>query len=240
MIHPLTHIPTWHTASAQGPRSVNADAVGAYGDPGQTVFALADGVGDDHTAARAARIACAAAVRTPPGEGPIAALLAAQRAVRADPAAGDCVLVVALPFAGGYRIGWVGDVRAYAWTGSTLRPLTKDHTLAEYFRDRGEEVVPRMEHIVTTSVRTAEATAFGRAEVRGLAGLLLTSDGVHKNLSLAAMAELVRRAGNSAQSLVDSALAVGGTDNATALLAELPPSPGPEPATEAFTSPVAA
>ncbi|KAA9153617.1 serine/threonine protein phosphatase [Amycolatopsis acidicola] len=222
MLHPLTQTPTWHTASAQGPRLVNADAVGAYADPAtqQVVFALADGVGDDQFAARAARLAAAAAVRTPAAEGPIAALLAAQRALRADPTAGDCVLVVALPFAEGYRIGWVGDVRAYAWTGSTLRQLTKDHTLAEYFRDRGEEVVPRMEHIVTTSVRTAEATAFGRAEVHGAAGLLLTSDGVHKNLSPAAMAELLRHPANAAQSLVDSALAAGGTDNATAMLVE--------------------
>jgi serine/threonine protein phosphatase PrpC len=226
MLHPLICTPTWHSASAQGPRSVNADAASAYADTtGQTAFALADGVGDDHTAARAAGIATAAAARSRIEDGPAAALLAAQDAVRADATAGDCVLVVALPFAGGYRIGWVGDVRAYAWNGDTLRQLTTDHTLAQYFRDRGQPTQPRMEHIVTTSVRTARSGEFGRAEVRAPAGLLLTSDGVHKVLTLAAMAELLRSPQNAAAALVGAALAAGGTDNATATLVECDPLP---------------
>jgi serine/threonine protein phosphatase PrpC len=208
MLHPLTRTPTWHSASAQGPRSVNADAVSSYAEPpGQMAFALADGVGDDFAAARAARIAAAAAARSRTEEGPIAALLAAQEAVRADPAAGDCVLVVALPFPGGYHIGWVGDVRAYAWNGDSLRQLTTDHTLAQYFRDRGEPTLPRMEHIVTTSVRTARPAEFGHTEVHGPAGLLLTSDGVHKTLTVAAMSELLRRPQNAAGALVEAALA---------------------------------
>jgi PPM family protein phosphatase len=218
-------ITDWQTASAQGPRTVNADATDAYLDPatGQTVFALADGVGDTPGAARAARLAAAAAVRGPAAEGPVGALLAAQRAVRADLAAGDCVLVVATPSNGGYLLGWVGDARAYAWTGDGLAQLTKDHTLAQYFRDHGTAPEPRMEHIVTTSVRTAGATEFGRAEVRSAAGLLLTSDGVHKTLTTAAMAELLRRPANSATALTEAAVAAGATDNATALFAELAP-----------------
>lgn len=225
MLHPLTTIPVWQTASAQGPRAVNADAVGAYADPvtQEVVFALADGVGDAPGAANAARLAAAAAVRTTAAEGPVAALLAAQKAVLADPGAGDCVLVVALPFDGGYRIGWVGDVRAYAWSGGGLRQLTTDHTLAQYFRDHGQAPAPHMEHVVTTSVRTAGATEYGRTEVQSPAGLLLTSDGVHKTLSLATMAELLRHPANSATALTDAAIAAGGSDNATAMFVECPP-----------------
>ncbi|HVW45239.1 MAG TPA: protein phosphatase 2C domain-containing protein [Amycolatopsis sp.] len=226
MITPRTSV-TWHSASARGLRSVNADAAGVLGEP--AVFALADGVGDSPAAARAARIAVSAAVHA--SEGPVDALLAAQDAVRGDASAGDCVLVVATPSGDGFRIGWVGDVRAYAWDGGSLRQLTHDHTLAQYFRDHGVAAAPHTEHLVTTSVRTAGATEFGRAEVHLPAGLLLTSDGVHKHLSLAAMAELLRRPGNSAQALVDAALAAGGTDNATALLAEWSL---PDAATEAF------
>ena len=227
MIHSLTHA-AWHSASARGPRSVNADAAGAYGEP--AVFALADGVGDSAAAAEAARLAVSAAVRTTAS--PVDALLVAQGAVRSA-STGDCVLVVASPAASGYRIGWVGDVRAYAWDGATLRQLTRDHTLAQYFRDRGQPAALHLEHLVTTSVRTAGATEFGRAAVHRPAGLLLTSDGVHKRLPLAAMSELLRRPGNSAQALIDAALAAGGTDNATALLVECP-APPLDATTEAF------
>jgi protein phosphatase len=217
--------PVWQTASAQGPRLINADAAAAYTDPGtqQVVFALADGVGDAPGAACAARLAVSAAVRAPAADGPVPALLAAQEAVRADPSAGDCVLVVAMPFDGGYRLAWVGDVRAYAWTGGALTQLTRDHTVAQYFRDHGQAPAAHMEHLVTTSVRTAGATEFGRAEVRSPAGLLFTSDGVHKTLSLATMAELLRQPANSAAALTGAAIAAGGSDNATALFAECPP-----------------
>ncbi|SFK32254.1 protein phosphatase [Amycolatopsis sacchari] len=218
-----TSAPVWHTASVRGPRTVNADAVAAGTDPatGFAVFALADGVGDAEDAAHAARIAVAAATRSPLSSGPAAALLAARDAVRARDA-GDCVLVVAQAGERGYRIAWVGDVRAYAWDGTRLRQLTHDHTLAQYFRDRGQVPTPRMEHLVTTSVRTAGEAEYGHAELTGPAGLLLTSDGVHKTLDLATMAELLRQPANSAPALTAAALAAGGTDNATALFVEYP------------------
>ncbi|WP_103348729.1 PP2C family serine/threonine-protein phosphatase [Amycolatopsis sp. CA-128772] len=213
--------PRWHTASAQGPRSLNADAVGAYaaaGGPG-IAFALADGVGDEPAAAQAARIAAAAAARTDVHKGPIEAVLAAQRAVR-EQTTGDAVLVVAMPAGhGGYRIAWVGDARAYAWDGTALGLLTTDHILAEYFRARHQPVTPRMEHVVTTSVRTAEAHEIGTAETTGT-GLLLTSDGVHKPLTGTGIRAVLARPGAGAAELVEAALARGGSDNATALYVE--------------------
>ncbi len=212
--------PRWHTASAQGPRSSNADAVGAYaaaGGPG-IVFALADGVGDDPAAAQAARTAAAAAARTPVHKGPIAAVLAAQEAVLGLPS-GDSVLVVAMPFEGGYRIAWVGDARAYSWDGTALRRLTTDHTLAEYFRARHQPTTPSMEHMVTTSVRTAKRLEIGTAEVAG-SGLLLTSDGVHKTVSLPRMCEILAEPGRGAAGLVETAISQGGSDNATAVLVD--------------------
>src|SRR5262245_45843332 len=131
--------PAWRTASHQGGREINADAVATANG----IVALADGIGDDLTAAHAALLATTAAVGVPAVAGPAAALSAAHEAVTA----GDCVLVVAQPFGGGYRVGWVGDARAYAWDGTELRQLTKDHTLAQYFRDHGEDTTPRMEHL---------------------------------------------------------------------------------------------
>ncbi|TDV55169.1 PP2C family protein-serine/threonine phosphatase [Actinophytocola oryzae] len=219
----------WRTASRQGGRAVNADAVASCGG----TVALADGIGDDITAANAALLAANAAVGVPAAGGPASALAAAHEAVTA----GDCVLVVAQPFEGGYRIGWVGDVRAYAWDGTTLRRLTTDHTLAQYFRDHGEDVTPRMEHLVTTSVRTAPASRYGLTETSATS-LLLTSDGVHRYLTDEEMAALLREAPNPADALVRAAGEAGARDNATAAVLAGAPSPATPLPTRPF--PVAA
>jgi PPM family protein phosphatase len=206
----------WRTASHQGAREVNADAVATAGG----VVALADGIGDNSLGAHAALAATTAAVGVPAMAGPAAALAAAHDAV----VAGDCVLVVAQPFGGGYRVGWVGDARAYAWDGQELRQLTRDHTLAQYFRDHGEDVTPRMEHLVTASVHTAPANRYGITET-GATTLVLTSDGVHRTLTNEAMATILRHSSNPAEALVAAAHTAGARDNATAVVLTGAPSP---------------
>ncbi|WP_181773295.1 PP2C family protein-serine/threonine phosphatase [Amycolatopsis pittospori] len=225
-------LPHWHTASAQGPREHNADAVGAYAAAGGAgiVFALADGVGDHPGAARAARTAASAAARTPVDEGPVAAVLAAQRAVLDLGRTGDCVLVVAVQTGSGYGVAWVGDARAYAWDGYTVRQVTKDHTLAQYFRDHDQPVTPRMEHVVTTSVRTAGDHEIGTATI-STGGLLLTSDGVHKTLSGQTMLDILGMPDRAATELVRTAISLGGSDNATAIVVD---PPGADLTTEKF------
>lgn len=217
--------PAWRTASHQGTREVNADAVAAVNG----VVALADGIGDHLSSAHAALHATMAAATVPAMAGPEAALSAAHEAVTT----GDCVLVVAQPFRGGYRIGWVGDVRAYAWDGTELRQLTKDHTLAQYFRDLGEDVTPRMEHVVTTSVHTAPAHRYGTTETSAT-NLVLTTDGVHKTLTDEAMTTILRHASNPADALVKAAHMAGARDNATAVVL----TGAPSPATALPTSPL--
>ena len=212
---------TWQTAGFQGPRTTNADAVASRPDAsGGLVVALADGVGDHLGAARAALLAATAAVAAPTADGPAAALLAARGAVEADPAAGDCVLVVAQPFGLGYRLAWVGDVRAYAWDGRTLFQLTTDHTLAQYLRDRGTTPTPAMEHQVLTSVRTAAAAEFGLASLTIPTRLLLTSDGVHKTLPHDTMTDIVRSSPDPAGALIAAARAAGTRDNTTAIVVD--------------------
>ncbi|WP_235926030.1 PP2C family protein-serine/threonine phosphatase, partial [Actinokineospora pegani] len=166
---------------------------------------------------RAARVAAAAAVRA--GGGAVGAVLAAQAEVLAT-TTGDCVLVVAVPEGDGYDIAWVGDARAWAWTATGLRQLTTDHTVAQHFRDRGTPTTPRMEHIVTTSVRTARRGQVGTARVAEPTMLVLTSDGVHKSLGESVMTRLLRYSTAPAAALVEAATAAGSTDNATALVVE--------------------
>src|SRR3569833_1540568 len=110
-------------------------------------------------------------------------------------------------------------VGAYAADGTTLGRLTTDHTLAEYFRARHQPVTPRMEHVVTTSVRTAGPEEIGTAET-SCVGLLLTSDGVHTPLTGSGLRAVLARPGTGAAELVEAALARGGSDNATAVYVE--------------------
>lgn len=213
--------PRWFEASDRGSRQVNADAVGAYTDPatGNTVYALADGIGDNERAARAATLAVDAAIHSSPALGPAAAILAAQEAIRKDPSASDCVLVVVMPDAeSGYQIAWVGDARAYSWTQEGIRQLTVDHTVAQYFRNRHQATTPRMEHMVTTSVSTTRPDEIGTAWAKSRSGLLLTSDGVHKTLPVKSLWSALREPDRAATSLVKSAISAGSTDNTTALV----------------------
>jgi protein phosphatase len=236
--------------SGRGLRLHNADATAIHHDPvtGQYAFVIADGIGDTEAAVHAARLAAGVAARavSPPSPtsavsqiGTVNALLAARAAVRAwtpdDPTglAGDAVLVVAtlLPphLGGGFSVAWAGDSRAYHWNGASLTQLTTDQTVAEYFRSRGQPAAPRMEHVVTNSVRLSTPETIGHMTTAGTRGrLVLTTDGVHGKLDHDALVEIISSAGDSsatAAQLVLSALHAGGTDNATALVVDPAPSP---------------
>jgi serine/threonine protein phosphatase PrpC len=215
---------TWDTASRQGERRFNADAVGAAKDStsGLVAFALADGIGDTMWAAEAARVASDVAVRTPSIAGPVEAVLAAQRALQSMHTGADCVLVVAMPSPEGYDIAWVGDVRAYGLNGTEFTQLSKDQTMAEYFRSHNSNPTPGMEHVVMNSLRTTRLDQIGYASVRGYSSLLLSSDGLHKAVAPETIQAVLAENGTTTLSrvstLVETAMVVGGHDNATACL----------------------
>lgn len=226
---------SWGTASRKGPRDHNADAVSVAHDATNDglVFALADGIGDTTAAGNAARLAVRVAATTPITAGPAGAVMAAQRALSGwranhrDEEMGDCVLLVAMPYADlageGYAIAWAGDCRAYRWDGSTLEQLTTDHTLAEYFRSRKQLVTPRMEHIVTTTARTSEpGTVAGVTAYSGHSRFLFSSDGLHKTLGNGRIRDILARDDMTptehAAALVDTANRYDSTDNATAIV----------------------
>jgi protein phosphatase len=90
-------------------------------------------------------------------------------------------------------------------------------------RAAGVAAAPRLEHVLTTSVRTARgATEIGLTAVPGPAALVLASDGVHRRLDPARLTGLVAHVPAPAlpRTLVDTARAAGTTDNATALVVE--------------------
>lgn len=232
--HPLpTVLPHWDQASERGPRQVNADATAVHTDPntGLTAYVVADGVGDDLVAARTATVAAELAARIAAVQGPVAGILAAQEVVRGSDGGGDCVLVVAVPGVGPTRTGcdvaWVGDCRAYHWNGRILEQITNDHTVAEYYRARGLETTPRMEHLVTTSVRTAAAERIGSTRTSiANSRLLLCTDGVHKLVDISKIRSVLDQPIpplGVASALVTAAHQLGGKDNATALVVDPAP-----------------
>ncbi|WP_405164069.1 serine/threonine protein phosphatase [Nocardia sp. NBC_01499] len=228
----------WESLSRRGSRSLNADAAAVAADPaaGRTAFVVADGVGDHLAAVRAARTAAEVAARVGAHSGAHAGILAAQSELLRQlpqPEADSVLVVAVLPSPGQpdgpCDIAWVGDCRAYRWNGRVLHQITIDHTVAEFWRSRGYGSAPRLDHIVTTSARTVRPADIGTATTGSSTGrLLLSTDGVHKRLDMATIKAILanqKSPANAADTLVDSALRAGGTDNTTALVADCRPLP---------------
>lgn len=219
--------------SRLGRRKINADAVATVTDTrlGRTAFVVADGVGDQLAAARAARIVARTAARVAVLHGAREGILAAQRELLRelpDSSADSVLVVIVLPASGQpdgpSDIAWVGDCRAYRWNGRVLHQITTDHTVAEYFRARGHEPMPGMGHLVTTSARTARPSDIGQAATGSSVGrILLCTDGVGKRLEMAEIKSILAQnmsTGRTVDALVESALNTGGTDNTTALVVD--------------------
>ncbi|MDD7940254.1 serine/threonine protein phosphatase [Actinomycetospora lutea] len=221
-------------ASRRGPRHHQADAAASYRSAaGRLAVAVVDGVGDSEAAGFAARLVADHAVRVAALEGrPDLAVLAAHDLLTStrDLVPGDAAAVVALaPGADDprWRLAWVGDCRALAWDGRALRTLTADHTVAAALRSRGLHVHPRLEHVLTVSVRTARPQEVGVVVVDDPGTLLLVSDGVHRSVAGWTLAAVLAGSGSAAEQaerIVGLAAAAGATDNATALV--LSPSAG--------------
>jgi len=217
--------PTTGSASDQGRRRFNADALAVWAHGSGLGVAVADGIGDTAAAYGAAHVAADTAARAAAGGSALDALLAARAAIVASK--GDAVLVVAALRAGGGEIAWVGDCRAYFFDGAGVRLLTADQTMAAAVRAAGVDTPPpRWEHVVTASVRSASADNAGRVPIPGGWGrLALVTDGVHRELSgeeIAAVLAYAHDPATAARELTDLALLAGGGDNASATVVEVP------------------
>jgi len=217
--------PSTGSASDQGRRRYNADALAVWAHGGGLGVAVADGIGDTAAAYGAAHVAAGTAARSAAEGGALDALLAARAAIVGGK--GDAVLVVAALRAGGGEIAWVGDCRAYFFDGAGVRLLTADQTMAAAVRAAGVDTPPpRWEHVVTASVRSASADNAGRVPIPGGWGrLALVTDGVHRELSgeeIAAVLAYAHDPATAARELTDLALLAGGGDNASATVVEVP------------------
>lgn len=127
-------------------------------------------------------------------------------------------------------IGHVGDSRAYLLHEDKLKQLTTDHTLAQALIDAGvanrdDPASRSMRHVLTAAVGSLGdhvVPQVQRIYLQGDDKLLLCSDGLTEMVEDSTIEQVLREAKSSqsaCQDLLDLALAGGGTDNVTVVLA---------------------
>jgi serine/threonine protein phosphatase PrpC len=224
----------------QGPRPRNEDYVGVHvGTPDQlmrfgAVAVIADGVGGAKGGRVAAELAVRGFIEGHLGQNEMLGVrhtsarsieainrwLHALGRTDADLEGLSCTLTGLVLRGRQAYVTHVGDTRLYRWRDERLVRLTLDHVLG-----------PGMRNVLTRAVGAGESVQIDYAveTTRVHDRYLLCSDGVHGPLSDRAIgAELAQRRSpqETAQTLVEAALAAGGGDNATALVLDvldLPP-----------------
>lgn len=127
-------------------------------------------------------------------------------------------------------IGHIGDSRAYLLRDGSFSQLTKDHTLAEAMIEAGvaepdEPAARSMRHVLTAalgSLGPKNKPEIQRMEVKPSDQLLLCTDGLTEMVddrTIASLLENADTADKACEDLVTVALAAGGLDNVTVVLA---------------------
>jgi protein phosphatase len=136
-------------------------------------------------------------------------------------------VVAALVFGDRVALVSVGDSRIYRWRGGALEQLTDDDTwLASVLGQKeAEEAEPThpLRHVLTSVVGTRDDVKPSGREEQLVPGdtFLLCTDGVHGRLDAAALSRVLsgaRGSDDQAKGIVNEAIALGTSDNATALV----------------------
>ncbi len=123
----------------------------------------------------------------------------------------------------------VGDSRAYVRRQGRLQRLTRDQTVGEYMLSVGawtetQAARPGPAAVLASAVGGSELMpTVGLVDLEPGDALVLCTDGLHKHVPderIAAALEGPGSAGDICRQLVDEALAGGGTDNVTVLVAK--------------------
>ena len=208
---------------------------------GPTCMLVADGVGGaaagEVASATAAYVVSASALATPAGDpvtllGSAIELAQAQVAlgVQRDPRrAGMATTLTAVATDGErFALAHVGDSRGYLFRDGTLTRVSHDHTWVQRLVDEGslaERDVPfhPWRNVVTRSINGDPSEAGDVIDLHLAAGdrVLLASDGLTDLVPDADIEALLARHDDDAavEAMVDAALAAGGRDNVTCLLA---------------------
>lgn len=236
---------SWHGVTHTGyRRAANEDSYLAD----VPVFAVADGMGGHSHGDRASdavvrRLQAAVDGEFITPEAIVEALNLAtwdiHQLEEADHGIGTTVTGVALSLADGHPVLTsfnVGDSRVYRFSGNDLVQVTTDHSMVQEMVDSGQLSAEQAEQHPDSNVIT-RAVGFSvepEVDVRVLAleagmRLLICSDGLTKEVPLERLRlHLAARlsARETANALVDAALAQGGRDNITVIVVDVVRAPG--------------
>ena len=142
-------------------------------------------------------------------------------------------MTVAMVSGSEVHVAHAGDSRAYLLRDRKLKRLTRDHTVAEALRERGvsdaEANEPHLSNIITNAVGGGTPGVnpdISRMDLKAGDQLLLCSDGLTKMVADDEIARILAECGGpqtACAKLVDTALANGGEDNVTVLVASFEP-----------------
>ena len=133
-------------------------------------------------------------------------------------------------------VGHIGDSRAYLFRNQRLHQLTRDNTLAQELIDAGiarpeDTATQAMRHVLTAALATGEQAdpQVQRFHLSDGDQVLLCTDGLTgmvRDETIATTLNDAESATKACQTLIDLALAAGGSDNTTVVVARyrFPPS----------------
>lgn len=126
-------------------------------------------------------------------------------------------------------VGHIGDSRAYLFRNKRLHQLTRDNTLAQELIDAGiarpeDTATLAMRHVLTAALAAGEQSdpQVQRFHLSDGDQVLLCTDGLTgmvRDANIAAILKDSDSAANACQTLIDLALAAGGSDNTTVVVA---------------------
>lgn len=143
------------------------------------------------------------------------------------------------------EVAWVGDSRAYLWSGRTLRGVTRDHSFLELLRaqedlsDAQLRNHPNRNLVTQTLGLGVPEPSVNTVPLRHQDWLLLCSDGLNDELEDEEIRhELQAHASPdaAADALIAAALAKGGRDNVSVVVIEYDGPDGPAEVRTAFRS----
>jgi len=218
-------------------RDHNEDAYRANGSA--NLLIVADGMGGHAAGEVASRITVDTVEAAVVGEGlhlgdalarAHANVVAAGEDGRGDAGMGTTCVACRLT-RGGLELAWVGDSRAYRYRKGELEALTRDHSYVQSLVDAGLLAPEQADshpdrHVLARCIGGPELEAgdIDRRTVSVAAGerLLLCSDGLTGELSEGTIAHIVRSHDDdqaAADELARAAVAAGGADNVTVVVA---------------------
>lgn len=132
-------------------------------------------------------------------------------------------------------VAHVGDSRAYLFRSSTLRQLTRDHTLAQHMQDKGfaPKTTEQYSHILVNSFGAHEnalRTDVDHVPLEYADRLLVCSDGLTDMVPEPEIAEALKVIDDpqaACEVLIELALQHGGKDNVTVIVADILPADAP-------------